>query len=262
MATVEEVIQAAQTSETTEKQYRSMERAFARGDRHKIDPAKVEASGRFMVDALRDADGLTRRYKAVETITEAMQRLADLRANPPAPAPTRETPLSEFSTLGELAVAIKMLNTPGALWGPSVDHKHAVTEAEGEIKRAQGHLRATSALSIDEQIRAARATIERAHQASDARVQLQERLATLKATLDRANPRSEQERSEVMSQRREHSELAKKLDGLPDVDREAAQKAGDEIERLTASQLLPENLQFSEPSGKTQGIYPTPCRFS
>ena len=164
--------------------------------------------------------------------------------------------------MGELALAIKMLNTPGALWGPQVDHDHAVREAEGEIKKAQSYLRATSALSIDESIRSAKSTIERTHQAEAEREALVEKLADLKSLLDKANPRSEEERAQVMAQRAEYAEFRKRFEALPDVDHEAIATAETEIERLAASQLDPANLQFSEPSGKVQGIYPVPVRFA
>ena len=261
MSTVGEVLEK-HTPQQAEARYKTMIRAVARGDRHEVDPAIVEASGRFMVDAERDLAIARRRVQDSKRIEAARARLTELQATPPTPPPTRETPLSEFETIGQVALVVAFLNNRNTLWGPKVDHDAAVREAEGEIKKAQSYLRSTSALEIDEQIRAARAAIERAHRASDAKVQLSEKIANLKATLDRANPRSPEARAAILSQRAEYVQLQKQLEKLPDVDREAATRAGDEIERLSELQLDPSQLQFSEPSGKQQGIYPVPVRFA
>ncbi len=262
MSTVEEVVSTSYTPEQCKKRRRSMILAVAAGRRHEIDPTITEAAGCFAIDDERDLAKARRRVEDSKRIEEARARLAELRSNPPTPPPTRETPLSSFRTLGELALAIKMLNTPGALWGPKVDWDHAVREAEATIKRAQGHLRATSALEIDEKIRAAKSSIQRVNEAIAEREGLQVKLATLKAELDKANPRSDAERAAILSQRAEYVQLQKQLEKLPDVDHEAIATAEAEIEKLADSQLDPANMQFSDPSGKQQGIYPTPCRFS
>ena len=161
-----------------------------------------------------------------------------------------------------MALVVAFLNNRNTLWGPKVDHDAAVREAEGEIKKAQSYLRSTSALEIDEQIRDCKATVERTRQAEAERAALVEKLADLRALLDRANPRSEQDRAEVMAQRAQYAEFRKRFEGLADVDTEAAAKAGDEIAKLQEQQLLPENMEFSQPSGKQPGVFPVPCRFA
>ena len=261
MSTVEALV-AESDPKLAEKHYKSMIRAVAARRRHEIDPGIVEASGRFAVDSERDQAIARRRVEAVQRIEEAKQRLVELRANPPTPAPTRETPLSEFETIGQVALVVAFLNGRNTLWGPKVDHDHAVREAEGEIKKAQSYLRSTSALEIDEQIRAARATIERTRQAEAERAELQERLANLKSLLDRANPRSEEDRAEVLARRAEYAEFRKRFDGLPDVDHEAAARAGDEIEKLAEAQLDPSQMEFSQPSGSRQELFAVPVRFA
>ena len=262
MSTVEEVVSTSYTPEQCKKRRRSMILAVAAGRRHEIDPTITEAAGCFAIDDERDLAGARRRVEDSKRIEAAQQRLAELKANPPVPPPNGRTLLTEFRTLGELAAAVFLLNNRNTLWGPQVDHDHAVSEAEATIKRAESYLRATSDLSIDESIRSAKRTIERTHQAIAERTELQERLANLKALLDRANPRSEQERAAILSQRAEYADLSKRLAALPEPDHEAIATAEAEIEKLAESQLDAANLQFSDPSGKQQGIYPTPCRFS
>ena len=239
-----------------------MVKALASGRRQSVDPAIIEASGRFAVDCEKDLSVARRRVEDSKRIEAAQQRLAELRSNPPVPPPTRETPLEQFKTLGELAAAIMLINNKAALWGPRVDWDHAVRAEEATIKKAVGYLRSSSDLSIDEKIRAARASIQRVNEATAERANLAERLDDLKRKLDRANPRSERERSEVLAQRAEYSKLKKQAEGLPDVDTEAVEKAEAEIAKLQEQQLLPENMQFTEPSGKRQELFAVPVRFA
>ena len=261
-STVEEIVSTSYTPEQREKRYRTMIRAIASSRRQSVDPAIVEASGRFMVDAERDLAGARRRVQAVKEIEAARAELKRLREIIPTARPTADDPVEKYPTVGQLAMAVYAVQNPRALWGPVVDHGNAITEAEGEIKRAQSYLRSTSALEIDQRIRDCKATIERTGQAEAEREALVEKLADLKGLLDGANPRSDEQRAQVMAQRAEHAQLRKRLAGSPDVDHEAIATAEAEIEQLTASQLLPENLEFSKPSGEVQGIYPVPCRFA
>ena len=262
MSTVEEVVSTSYTPEQCKKRRRSMILAVAAGRRHEIDPTITEAAGCFAIDDERDLAKARRRVEDSKRIEEARARLAELRSNPPTPPPTRETPLSSFRTLGELALAIKMLNTPGALWGPKVDWDHAVREAEATIKRAQGHLRATSALEIDEKIRAAKSSIQRVNEAIAERAGLQEKLDDLRRQIEKSNPQTEEAKTSALALRAEFGQVAKRLAALSEPDMEAISAAQAEIDKLAGSQLSPENLQFTEPSGKQQGIYPVPVRFA
>ena len=261
-ANVEQVIQTTYTPEQCEKRYRTMIRAIASGRRQSVDPSITEASGRFQVDAEKDLAVARRRVQAVQRIEAAQARLVELRANPPQPPPNGQTPLSEFSTLGELAVAIAFLNGRNALWGPKVDWDAAVSEAGGEIKRAVGHLRATSDLSIDESIRSARASIQRVNEAVAERAALQEKLDDLRRQIEKSNPQTEEAKTSALALRAEFGQVAKRLAALSEPDMEAISAAQAEIDKLAGSQLSPENLQFTEPSGKQQGIYPVPVRFA
>lgn len=235
------------TAEQREKAYCTMVRAVARGDRHEIDPAITEASGRFAIDAEKDLEVANRRVKAVADMEAARAELRRLAENPPPPRPTAQTPISEFTTLGQLAAALRLAADPMVAFAPDADHTHAKATARATINRSRSFLVWSADRELDIKATRARQEITRVTEAQAERGALEARRDKLAARINKP-AHSEEARAEVIAARREHPQVCRRIANIASLDSERVNQLQGEIEAAQAAQLDAANMEFTRPN--------------
>ncbi len=228
-----------QTPQTADRKYKSMIRAVGAGRRHEVDPAIVETSGRFTADAEADADVSRKRHQSVLDVEQGIATMAELEANPPAPRPTLQTPISDFKTIGEIIAAIHLVENPHSV---VTTEKLLWTEkyqaARKRVRQAKVYLQRTADKSLDEKGNGTLNEISRLQQVGANRANLIERRANLKKRLDAGDG--------DLGLRREFATLGKRIGALPEsTDSDVIARLQADVERTEQSKLDPANQEFA-----------------
>ena len=212
--------------------------------RLEIDEKLLHATGRFQLDFRNDVAKMRSRFEAAEAIAAADAELRRLAENPPQPRPAADWTLDRFATLGELSLAVSVMQNPKAIWGPDWEHHETLQAAKASKARGVNTLRFSADPNLQSEAGQLSNSIARHREAIAKHSQLVAELASLEKKVA-GGYHTEEQRDIWHRHRGALAKLRVRVADPPTSLDEAEVRR--KIEALAAKQLLPLSVSFQPP---------------